>query len=74
MAWIEAHYAPHLSTERLARTMLNFTHFSGTPDQLLEKLRPWCEAGLGYGIFYFADAAYDHSGFELFAREVAANL
>ncbi len=74
MAWIEAHYAPFLSSERLARAMRNFSHFSGTPDQLVEKLRPWREAGMGYGIFFFAEAAYDHSGFELFAREVAANL
>jgi alkanesulfonate monooxygenase SsuD/methylene tetrahydromethanopterin reductase-like flavin-dependent oxidoreductase (luciferase family) len=54
--------------------MLNFSEFSGTPEQLIEKLRPWRDAGLGYGIFYFSEAAYDHSGFERLATEVLPNL
>ncbi|NNC75950.1 MAG: LLM class F420-dependent oxidoreductase, partial [Acidimicrobiia bacterium] len=32
------------------------------------------DAGMGYAIVYFAEAAYDTSGLELFAREVAPAL
>ena len=72
--WMREHFGEFLGRERLERTMLNFSEFSGTPEQLIEKLRPWREAGLEYGIFYFSEAAYDHSGFERFAKEVLPNL
>ena len=43
---------------------------AGTPEQIVERLRPWVDAGMGYLIAYFPDAAYDRSGLELFGREV----
>ncbi|MGV1007385.1 MAG: LLM class F420-dependent oxidoreductase [Dermatophilaceae bacterium] len=46
----------------------------GTPDKLVEDLRAYAGAGLGYAIAYFPEAAYDVSGVELFAREVIPEL
>jgi len=72
--WMEEHFAVKLPADRVARSLRNFEEFSGTPEQLVSKLQPWVASGLSYGIFYFAEAAYDSSGFELFAREVVPNL
>ncbi len=47
-----------------------FREMSGTPEQLVEKLRPWAAAGMAYAIVYFPMVAIDPSGLELFGREV----
>lgn len=72
--WIENHHAALVERERAVRSRRNFEAMSGTPEQLAEKLQPWLAAGLGYGIFYFSEAAYDQSGMELLAREVLSAL
>jgi len=41
-----------------------------TPEQIVEMLEPWKNAGMEYAIVNFTDAAYDQSGIELFGREV----
>lgn len=46
----------------------------GTPEQIVEQLRPLEAAGMTYAITYFAEAAYDTSGLELFEREVVPAL
>ncbi|GGC10209.1 LLM class F420-dependent oxidoreductase [Cellulomonas carbonis] len=46
----------------------------GTPEQLVEKLTELRGLGMTYAITYFAEAAYDRSGIELFEREVAPAL
>ena len=46
----------------------------GTPEQVVEKLRPLVDAGMTYPIVYFPEAAYDTSGVELFVREVVPAL
>ena len=46
----------------------------GTPEQIVENLRALEKAGMSYGIFNFAEAAYDRSGIELFEREVIPAL
>jgi F420-dependent oxidoreductase-like protein len=46
----------------------------GTPEQILETLSGLGKAGLRYAITYFAEAAYDTSGIELFEREVIPEL
>jgi F420-dependent oxidoreductase-like protein len=46
----------------------------GTPEQIVANLRELEAAGMIYGIFYFAEAAYDRSGIELFEREVIPAL
>ena len=43
-------------------------------EQAIEKLRPWRDAGAGYAIGYFPDAAYDGSSMDLFAKAVMPNL
>jgi F420-dependent oxidoreductase-like protein len=73
-SWLRSHYAEFLGPDQLERTLRNYAEFSGTPEQLIEKLQPWRNAGLSYGIFYFPEAAYDHSGFERFGSEVLPNL
>jgi alkanesulfonate monooxygenase SsuD/methylene tetrahydromethanopterin reductase-like flavin-dependent oxidoreductase (luciferase family) len=47
---------------------------SGTPEQIVEKLRRMRELGCEYAILYFPEAAYDRSGIELFEREVIPAL
>ena len=46
----------------------------GTPEQIIDNLTKLKNEGLGYGIFYFPEAAYDRSGIELFEREVIPAL
>jgi len=40
----------------------------------VERLREMGDLGMGYAILDFAEAAYDHSGIEMFAKEVAPAL
>ncbi len=42
----------------------------GTPDQIVEMLKAYEVAGMGYAIIYFPDAAYTTESVELFAAEV----
>ncbi len=63
-------YRPFVDDGRMAGLEKMFRVTAGTPEQLVEKLQPWVDAGLSYAILYFQDAAYDSSGLELFAREV----
>ncbi len=46
----------------------------GTPEQIVEKLRELEGLGMTYAITYFAEAAYDRSGIELFTTEVVPHL
>ena len=46
----------------------------GTPEQIIDNLTKLKNEGLGYGIFYFPELAYDRSGIELFEREVIPAL
>lgn len=71
-AWFIDHYTPFIGRERAEKTVTSYFNggLVGTPDQLVEKLREWEQAGMTYAISYFVGAAYDSSGLELFAREV----
>jgi hypothetical protein len=60
--------------DRVERRVRLFDEFAGTPEQIVEKLGPWRDAGLSYLIAYFPDAAYDRAGLERFAREVVPAL
>jgi alkanesulfonate monooxygenase SsuD/methylene tetrahydromethanopterin reductase-like flavin-dependent oxidoreductase (luciferase family) len=42
----------------------------GTSDQIIEQLEQYAEAGMGYAIIYFPDAAYTSDSMEMFASEV----
>ena len=46
----------------------------GTPEQVAEALTTAQGLGMSYAITYFAEAAYDRSGIELFEREVMPAL
>ena len=46
----------------------------GTPEQIVETLRGLEDAGMTYAITYFAEAAHDTSGIELFEDEVIPEL
>jgi len=74
VSWIKDHFRPFVPAERIKRMDRAWRVFAGTPEQLVAKLGPWVEAGLTYGIAYFAEAAYDTSGLERFAREVVPAL
>lgn len=74
LRWIEDRYAQRVSAGRAQKIANNFRPMAGTPEQLVERFRVRENAGLGYGIVYFAEAAFDTTGLELFAREVAPQL
>ncbi len=57
-----------------ARKNLREGGLVGTPEQVVEQLRPWVDVGMSYAIGYFPDAAYDATSLELFARRVAPVL
>jgi F420-dependent oxidoreductase-like protein len=67
---IKDRYRPFVDDDRLDRIEALFRRFAGTPDQLVARFGRWLDAGMTYGILYFAEAAYDTSGLELFGREV----
>ena len=46
----------------------------GTPEQVVEQLRPWQDAGMGYIIAYFPDAGYDRTSIDLLAKAVIPSL
>ena len=46
----------------------------GTPEQIVEHLLDWKDAGCEFAVTYFWDAAYDTASLELFAREVVPAL
>ena len=74
LGWIEDHYAQRLPADRAAKVAAGYRLMAGTPEQLTERLRERAAAGLGYAIVYFAEAAYDTTGLELFASEVVPQL
>lgn len=75
LAWIKAHYQPLISAEALERYIgLYSGGLVGTPEQIVEHLTAAGQAGLGYAIGYFIDAAYDRSSIDLFASKVVPEL
>lgn len=76
LAAVRARYASHLSPGRLDRTMHGLRNgpLVGTPERIVETLQELRETGMTYAITYFADAAYDTSGIDLFVDEVVPAL
>jgi alkanesulfonate monooxygenase SsuD/methylene tetrahydromethanopterin reductase-like flavin-dependent oxidoreductase (luciferase family) len=71
--WHRNHYTPLVGEPQAERTLRNFSGpggLVGTPEQIVEQLRRWEAAGMDYGIFYFADIAYDASSMDMFVRQV----
>jgi F420-dependent oxidoreductase-like protein len=76
IARIEDRYRPFLAPDGLAATMGAYRNspLRGTPEQIVEQLRAFSSVGVEYTIAYFAEAAFDTSGIELFAAEVVPAL
>jgi len=76
LAAARARIAPLVPAENAESTLnlLANSPMTGTPEQLVERLRERRDLGMGYAILYFPEAAYDHSGIELFAKEVIPAL
>jgi len=75
LRWIESHYratVPAKADEVVAQ--FRSGPLVGTPEQVVAKLRELESLGMTYAITYFAEAAYDRSGIELFEREVVPAL
>jgi len=73
--WIEGHYRKVLPGKAEAqRQAFAGGPCVGTPEQVVEALRAAQDMGMTYAITYFAEAAYDRSGIELFEREVLPAL
>jgi F420-dependent oxidoreductase-like protein len=76
LAAARARISPLVPAEKAENTLdlLTNSPMTGTPDQLVDRLRERRDLGMGYAILYFPEAAYDHSGIELFAKEVIPAL
>jgi F420-dependent oxidoreductase-like protein len=69
-AWLLRHISQYVPEGSAQRFVAMFDPTSGTPDQVVARLKDFEAAGLGYAIVQFADIAYDRGSVELFAREV----
>ncbi len=74
IAWLANEVGRYVSTERAEGLANQYRAHSGTPEKVIADLEEWQAAGMGYAIINFADAAYDSSGIELFAKEVIPAL
>ncbi|WP_123023492.1 LLM class F420-dependent oxidoreductase [Mycolicibacterium stellerae] len=67
-----------VANEQAVDNMLNMIKSpdsaSGTPEQVVEKLKRMRDLGCEYAILYFPEAAYDRSGIELFEQKVIPEL
>jgi len=74
---IEARLIPYIGEQRTTKALADLrdgTGLAGTPEQIVEKLQAREALGMTYAITYFAEAAYDTSGIELFEKEVMPAL
>lgn len=70
LAGFEAHMKKYASDEKADRQVALYKAMSGTPEQIIERLREWEAAGMTYTIVYFPDPAYDTGSMDLFAEKV----
>jgi F420-dependent oxidoreductase-like protein len=75
IAWVEEHYSRTVPA-RAAKIAEDLRHgpLVGTPEQIAETLTHLQGLGMTYAVCYFAEAAYDRTGIELFEREVIPAL
>jgi F420-dependent oxidoreductase-like protein len=72
LAWIEDHYARTVPSKAAEATeQIRTGPLVGTPEQIVERLEQLEGIGMTYAITYFAEAAYDRTGIELFETQVA---
>jgi len=72
LSWIDSHLRKTVSDEKADGEMAGLRNgpMVGTPEQIVERLGEFRDAGLAYTIGYFPGIAYDTTGVELFEREV----
>jgi F420-dependent oxidoreductase-like protein len=75
LRWIGEHYSQSVPN-KAADTVEQFRNgpLVGTPEKIVATLQNMRELGMTYAITYFAEAAYDRSGIELFESEVIPAL
>lgn len=66
--------APESAVDAMLGTLQTPESATGTPEQVVEKLKRMRDLGCEYAICYFPEAAYDRSGIEAFEREVIPAL
>ncbi|MBS4727474.1 LLM class F420-dependent oxidoreductase [Mycobacterium sp. SM1] len=69
-----ASYIPAAAADSVVAGVSGSQSATGTPAQVIERLRRMRDLGCDYAICYFPEAAYDRFGIELFEREVIAEL
>ncbi len=73
-AAFKRHFEPIVGADKVDhafdRTFVEGGGIAGTPEQIVERLREWESAGLGYAIVFFQEVAHDRSGLELFVSQV----
>ena len=77
LGWVRAQLTRFVGAERAEKIVQsNFVDggTAGTPEQIVETLSSWRDAGMEYAIAYFPDAAYDTAGLQLFAEAVIPEL
>lgn len=73
LAWLRSHLGRWLPPDLVERRMrsLQSSPLIGTPDQVAERLSQLAGLGLAYALLNFPEVAYDKTGLQLFASEVA---
>lgn len=72
--WLRSHLTGRVADDKVESNMALYEAMSGTPEQVVARLREWEAEGMTYAIIYFPDVAYDRSSLELFANEVIPEL
>ena len=76
LAWFRSRIETLIPADRVESTVSQYadSQLCGTPEQIAERLTALKKLGMTYTITYFPEAAFDKSGIELFASQVAPEL
>ena len=76
LAWFRSRIEKLIPADRVESTVSQYadSQLCGTPEQIAERLTALKKLGMTYTITYFPEAAFDKSGIELFASQVAPEL
>jgi F420-dependent oxidoreductase-like protein len=76
LAWLRSRFEKLIPEDRVEGTVNGYatSPLCGTPEQIVERLTAMQKLGMTYTITYFAEAAFDKSGIELFSSQVVPAL
>jgi F420-dependent oxidoreductase-like protein len=76
LAWLRSRFEKLIPADRVDGTVDGYatSPLCGTPEQIVERLTAMQKLGMTYAIAYFAEAAFDKSGIELFSSQVVPAL